>query len=85
VSKEEYDMKRLILAVPCLAMGLAMSACASDGKSETALSQEAVCLAHFENDPVERDRCRQDASVRSDSVPDVSPHQLPVRTGQIGD
>ena len=78
-------MKRLILAVPCLAVGLAMSACASDGKPEAELSQEAVCLAHFENDPVERDRCRQDASVRGDSVPDVSPHELPIRTGQIGD
>lgn len=78
-------MKRLILAVPCLAVGLAVSACASDGKQETELTQEKVCLAHFENDPVERDRCRQDASVRSDSVPDVSPHELPIRTGQIGD
>lgn len=78
-------MKRLILALPCLVVGLAVSACASDGKRETELTQENVCLAHFENDPVERDRCRQDASVRSDSVPDVSPHQLPIRTGQIGD
>lgn len=78
-------MKRLILAIPCLAIGLGMSACASDGKQETELTQEAACIAHFENDPVERDRCRQDASVRSDSVPDVSPHELPIRTGQIGD
>ena len=78
-------MKRLILAVPCLAVGLAMSACASSGKPETELTQEMVCLAHNENDPVERDRCRVDASVRSDSVPDVSPHELPLRTGQIGD
>ena len=78
-------MKRLILAVPCLAIGLAMSACSTGGKPETDLTQENVCLSHFENDPVERDRCRVDASVRSDTVPDVSPHQLPVRTGQIGD
>ena len=77
-------MKRLILAVPCLAIGLGMSACASDGRPPE-LTQEQVCLGHFENDPVERDRCRVDASVRSDTVPDVSPHQLPVRTGQIGD
>ncbi len=77
-------MKRFILAVPCLAIGLAMSACASDGRPPE-LTQEQVCLAHFENDPVERDRCRQDASVRSDTPPDVMPQQLPLRTGQIGD
>ena len=76
-------MKRLILALPII--GFALSACASDGRPDSELSQEQVCLAHFENDPVERDRCRQDASVRGDTVPDVSPHQLPVRTGQIGD
>ena len=78
-------MKRLILAVPCLAVGLAMSACASSGRPENELTQEMVCLAHNENDPAQRDRCRLDASVRSDSVPDVSPHELPLRTGQIGD
>lgn len=74
-------MKRLILAVPFLAL----MACASDGKPESGLSQEQVCIAHFENDPVERDRCRTDASVRSDTVPDVSPRQLPIRSGQLGD
>lgn len=76
-------MKRIILALP--AIGLALSACVSSGRPDAELSQEQVCLAHFENDPVERDRCRQDASVRGDTVPDVSPHQLPVRTGQMGD
>lgn len=76
-------MKRLILALPII--GLALSACVSAGRPDAELSQEQACLAHFENDPVERDRCRQDASVRGDTVPDVSPHQLPVRTGQIGD
>jgi hypothetical protein len=76
---------RAVLALPCLALGLAASACASDGKKEAELSQEQVCLAHFENDPVERDRCRLDASVRGDSVPDVRPQQLPLRTGQPSD
>ncbi|HOZ28248.1 MAG TPA: hypothetical protein PLH23_12870 [Hyphomonadaceae bacterium] len=78
-------MNRLILAVPCLAVGLAMSACSSSGRPETELTQEAACIAHNANDPVQRDRCRLDASVRSDTVPDVSPHELPIRTGQIGD
>jgi hypothetical protein len=49
------------------------------------LSLEAVCLQHFENDPVERDRCRQSAATRSGTVPDVSPKDLPVRTGQRSD
>jgi hypothetical protein len=62
-----------------------LGACATPGKPEAELTQEAVCLAHFENDPVERDRCRMDAKVRSDSVPDVRPMELPIRTGQMGD
>lgn len=71
-------------ALACLAV-LALSACVSDDGLETELTQEQVCLAHFENDPVERDRCRLDARVRGDTVPDVAPMQLPIRTGQMGD
>ena len=77
-------MKRLILAVPFVAI-LAVSACSTGGRPEAELSQETVCLAHNENDPAERDRCRVDASVRGDTVPEASPHQLPLRTGQLGD
>ncbi len=77
-------MKRLILAVPFLAIGLATSACATGGR-EAELTDERVCLAHNENDPAQRDRCRVDASIRRDTPPDVSPHQLPLRTGQLGD
>jgi hypothetical protein len=75
-------MTRLLLAAPAFA--LLASACAS-GKPAQELSQEAVCLQHFENDPVERDRCRQSAATRGDTVPDVRPQDLPVRTGQISD
>ena len=77
-------MKRLILAVPFLALGLAASACASSTRPAE-LTDEMVCLAHNENDPAQRDRCRVDASIRRDTPPDVSPHQLPLRTGQLGD
>jgi len=66
-------------------LAAAFGACTTPGKPEAELSQEQVCLAHFENDPVERDRCRMDAKVRSDSVPDVRPMELPIRTGQMGD
>jgi hypothetical protein len=70
-----------ILALPALA--LLASACASGGKPTQELSQEAVCLSHFENDPVERDRCRENAKTRNDTVPDVRPQDLPVRTGGL--
>jgi hypothetical protein len=73
---------RLILALPGLAISLALAGCFS-GPAE--LSQQQVCLAHHENDPVERDRCRQNAATRHDTVPDVRPQQLPVRTGQPSD
>lgn len=71
-------------AFACLTV-LALSGCVSDDGLEAELTQERVCLAHFENDPVERDRCRLDARVRGDTVPDVAPMQLPIRTGQMGD
>ncbi|MDP3740408.1 MAG: hypothetical protein Q8R02_23680 [Hyphomonadaceae bacterium] len=74
------SMTRFLLAAPFLA--LAAGGCMSD-KPPTELSQEAVCLQHFENDPVERDRCRQSAATRNDTVPDVRPQDLPIRTGEI--
>jgi hypothetical protein len=61
-------------------MALLASACAA-GNPTQELSQEAACLQHFENDPVGRDRCRQSARTRGDTVPDVRPQDLPVRTG----
>ena len=76
---------RIALALPVMALGLSVAACATPGKPETELSQQQVCLSHFENDPVERDRCMVDASVRHDTPPDVLPQQLPLRTGQISD
>ncbi len=78
-------MGRVQLAFSGMILGLAASACSTPGRAETELSQEQVCLAHFENDPVERDRCMLDPNVRSDTVPDVRPMDLPLRTGQIGD
>jgi hypothetical protein len=73
---------RILLAAPA---ALLLVACASTGRPESELTQEQVCLAHFENDPVERDRCTQDAAVRGDTPPDVRPLDLPIRTGQMGD
>jgi hypothetical protein len=72
---------RLILAaaLACLA-----SACATERPAQE-LSLDAVCLQHFENDPVERDRCKLDAANRAGTVPDVRPQDLPVRSGQVSD
>lgn len=78
-------MKRLILALPVLMISMVASACSSSGRPDADLTDEMVCLAHNENDPAQRDRCRVDASVRRDTPPDVSPRELPLRTGQIGD
>ncbi len=75
---------RLILALPALALALSASACLSGNPAEE-LSQEVVCLQHNENDPVERDRCRQPAATRSDTVPDMRPQDLPVRSGGLSD
>ena len=72
-------------ALASLIVFSALAGCASNGRPEAELTQEQVCLAHFENDPVERVRCRLDASVRGDTVPDVNPMQLPIRNGQMGD
>ena len=73
---------RMILALGCLASSLALGGCFTPANE---LSQEQACVFHNENDPVERDRCRQPANNRSDTVPDVRPQELPVRTGQPSD
>ena len=78
-------MARLRSALIIAGLALAAAACATPGKPETELTQEQVCLSHFENDPVERDRCMLNANVRGDTVPDVRPMDLPIRTGQMGD
>ena len=78
-------MSRVRLAASCIILALAAAACSTPGKPENELSQEQVCLSHFENDPVERDRCMVDSHVRNDTVPDVRPMDLPVRSGQLGD
>lgn len=76
-------MKRILPGLAIL--GLSLAGCTTPNGPEAQLSQEQVCLAHNENDPVQRDRCRLDASVRGDTVPDVRPMDLPIRNGQMGD
>lgn len=76
-------MQRHILAASCMSLGLLSTGCISPPAQE--LSLEQVCLQHFENDPVERDRCRLSAENRRGSVPDVEPQQLPIRTKGPGD
>ena len=70
-----------ILLVAALA-GLAATGCAADpAKPPAELSDEQVCLKHFEHDPVERDRCHLTGEQRQGRPQDLDPHQLPVRTG----
>jgi hypothetical protein len=70
---------RLILATAIASLA---GACATERPAQE-LSLEAVCLQHFENDPVERDRCRLAAENQAGTVPDVRPQDLPIRSGQI--
>lgn len=73
---------RSVAALALCASALSLSACFSTGAE---LSDRQVCEFHNENDPVERDRCRQPVNNRSNTVPDVRPQDLPVRTGQPSD
>lgn len=77
-------LSRLACGLPVFTFALLVAACASDDASQK-LSDEAVCMKHFENDPVERDRCRLDPELRRGTPPDVRPQDLPLRTGQISD
>lgn len=61
---------------------LAGAGCAlNPDKPPPELTDEQVCLKHFENDPVERDRCHLTGEQRQGRPLDLDPHQLPVRTG----
>lgn len=72
------DIRPALLLVP---FGLALAACATpSGPAE--LSDRQVCLEHFSNDPVERDRCLLAPNNRSGSPPDIRPQDLPVRSNQ---
>ncbi len=77
-------MMRLSPAALLLALPFGLAGCASPtGPQE--LSLEAACLNHFENDPLGRDRCRMSGETRGDTVPDVRPQDLPIRTDGPGD
>lgn len=71
-------MPRTLLASAALL--LALAACATPAVPPE-LSDEQVCLSHFENDPVEQARCRLDAGLRDGTPPDADPRQLPLDTG----
>lgn len=72
-------MRTLPFILALAGFGVTLAACQT---TPPQLTNEQVCLAHYENDPVERERCRINPEVSGGSPPDVSPHELPVRTGQ---
>ena len=62
---------------------LALAACADQTgmrKPPVELSDEQVCLQHFEHDPVERDRCHKSGEDRRGPPDDADAHQLPIKT-----
>jgi len=71
-------------AATLILTALAGGGCISADRSAT-LDEQRVCLEHYKNDPVERERCRLDARLRKGSPPDVRPQDLPVRTGAPSD
>lgn len=75
------------LALPALLtaslLALALAGCSTpSGPAE--LTDQQICLDHFENDPVERDRCLLTPSNRTGTPPDMRPQDLPVRTRPPG-
>ncbi len=74
---------RIVAGAVVALCGLAAAGCQAGPAPE--LSQQAVCLQHYENDPVERERCRLDPTVARGSPPDISPKELPVRSGQMSE
>ncbi|MBI1361318.1 MAG: hypothetical protein GC155_13660 [Alphaproteobacteria bacterium] len=72
------------LACAALAVGFGgLAGCASNpDKPPPELSNEQVCLDHFDRDPVERDRCHQTVEQRRAGTTDLDPHQLPVKTDE---
>lgn len=73
-------MKRAPAAVAAMLLLAGLVGCATPAMPPE-LSDEQVCLSHFENDPVEQSRCRLDAGLRDGTPPDADPRQLPLDTG----
>ncbi|MDZ4760603.1 MAG: hypothetical protein SGJ21_05985 [Alphaproteobacteria bacterium] len=71
------------LAVAALFLAV-LAACASS-PAPAELTDQKVCMQHYENDPVERDRCQLNAETRRGAPPDVRAQDLPIRSGQISD
>jgi hypothetical protein len=80
-------MSTPLRAGACLSLVVAMAALAGCATPEAPveLTDEQVCLSHFENDPVERDRCRSNVDTRKGAPLDVRPQDLPIRSGTLGD
>lgn len=76
----------IAIRLACLAAGAALTlgACQT-ATGDAQLTERQVCLDHFQNDPVERDRCLQTAANRTGTPPDMRPQDLPVRSGQPSD
>lgn len=73
-------MRTVSFILALAALGGTLAACQTNPPE---LSAQQICLAHFENDPVERERCRINPDVSRGSPPDLTPQELPVRTGQM--
>jgi len=74
-------MRTIPFILALAGLGVTLAACQT---TPAELSAQQVCLAHYENDPVERERCRINPETSRGSPPDVTPQELPIRTGQIG-
>ena len=76
-------MRKAPLLVFAMVGGAMLSACAHDDvmrKPPTQLTDEQVCLSHYEKDPVMKDRCHLSPEDRKGPPQDVDPHQLPLKT-----
>lgn len=68
------------------AASLLLAGCLSNKAGQPVeLTQEQVCLAHYEGNQMEQDRCRLPPSASHGPVPDARPQDLPIKTKGPGD
>lgn len=87
MTHQRNSQRGIAVGVAALGAGIALSGCSlfHPNSQGPKLTDQQVCEAHYEHDPVMRDQCHLSPEVRRAGTVDASPQQLPIKTEGPGD